>query len=58
MEENDVTKLKVINELLKHGNVTLACRRVGLPRITYYSWLKNDDNFNKSVQDARDDFIE
>jgi len=58
MNENDIKKLKIINELLKHGNITRACEKVIVPRITFYSWLRKDQDFNKCVQDARADFYE
>jgi len=55
MKSNDIKKLKIINELLKHGHVTRACERSNVKRITYYSWLKNDKNFAKEVESARKD---
>jgi len=58
MKDNDIKKLKIINELLKHGNITRACKKAKAPRITFYSWLKADQKFNRSVQDARADFFE
>ena len=33
------------------GNVTEACKKAGLNRDTYYDYLKNDKDFNKTVND-------
>ena len=33
------------------GIVTVACKAAGIPRSTYYKWLKEDEQFNKQVQD-------
>ena len=33
------------------GVVTTACKLVGIPRRTYYGWLKNDKKFAEAVAD-------
>ena len=44
------TKRKFILTLLrKAGNITNACRAVGISRITYYNWRKADKDFAMAV---------
>ena len=33
-------KIEVFMEAHRLGNVTLACRRMGMPRTSYYRWWK------------------
>ena len=43
------------------GVVTTACRKIGLPRSTFYKWLKEDNKFAKEVRDIENialDFAE
>ena len=40
--------LKALEKSL--GVVTVACKATGIPRSTYYKWLKEDEHFNKQVQ--------
>lgn len=43
------------------GVVTTACKSAGIPRPTYYKWLKEDEVFRKQVQDIENialDFAE
>lgn len=43
-----------LESLSENGNVTLACKRAGLPRATAYNWFNNDEEFatewEKSVE--------
>ena len=43
------------------GVVTIACKKLGLPRSTFYKWLKEDQKFAKEVRDIENialDFAE
>ena len=43
------------------GVVTIACKKLGLPRSTFYKWLKEDEKFAKEVRDIENialDFAE
>ncbi len=43
------------------GVVTVACKQTGIPRSTYYKWLKEDEEFAKSVKEIENialDFAE
>ena len=43
------------------GVVTVACKQAGIPRSTYYKWLKEDTEFAKNVRDIENialDFAE
>lgn len=43
------------------GVVTVACKKAGIPRSTYYKWLKEDEMFSMAVQEIENvalDFAE
>jgi hypothetical protein len=51
--------LKALEQTL--GVVTTACRKVDVGRTTYYDWMRDDEEFNKSVQELSNvalDFVE
>ena len=50
---NQLEKIKIISELLKHGNITRACDRADISRQSFYDWLKKDTQFRKQVNRAR-----
>jgi len=44
-----------------HGIVTDACKTVGISRVTYYEYYKNDTEFKKSIDEIEStvlDFVE
>ncbi len=41
-----------------YGIVTDACRMVGVPRSTYYNWLKEDTEFKQAVEDTQEEAID
>ena len=57
MKNKETKKLKVISELLKHGNISRACKRADLHRQTFYSWLESDTDFYSQVTEARADAL-
>jgi len=54
-EEQLRTKKKkaiMIQELTKSlGNITTACNKTEINRLTYYEWVKNDPKFKAAVED-------
>lgn len=50
-------KRKILVELAKMPIVEIALQRVGVPRATYYRWLKDDPEFSESAQEALDQSI-
>lgn len=45
-------KTKMIELLEQYPVVSTACKRAGLPRATYYRWLKEDQDFANRANDA------
>lgn len=65
MTKIDKTKLKkeaMIEALTKSlGNITMACKSVGISRETFYKWLKKDSEFAERVKDIDEitiDYVE
>tara|TARA_R100001163_G_scaffold51200_1_gene38606 strand:+ start:373 stop:732 length:360 start_codon:yes stop_codon:yes gene_type:complete len=53
------TLLKALEKSL--GVVTIACKSAGIPRSTYYKWLKDDKEFSEKVKEIENvalDFAE
>jgi hypothetical protein len=44
---DDKTKLKLLREIEKNGNVYMSCLRVGIDKATYYRWRERDREFRK-----------
>ena len=53
MDESRHIKKESILKALENslGVVTVACKSADIPRSTYYKWLKEDEDFAKSVKD-------
>jgi len=45
-------KDKIIEFLAEHANVSLACKRAGVSRETFYRWKESDEEFDTEVQVA------
>ncbi len=63
MDKNRHIKKEAILKALENslGVVTLACKQADIPRSTYYNWLKEDNEFAKSVKEIENialDFAE
>jgi len=63
MDKNRHIKKETILSALESslGVVTTACKKTGIPRSTYYKWLKEDEIFAKKVKDIENvslDFAE
>jgi hypothetical protein len=46
-----VTKA-LLEELAKHGIVSVACKRAGLSKAQYYRWYKDDPTFKEAADEA------
>ena len=61
-ESRHIKKESLLSSLEQSlGVVTVACRQAGIPRSTYYKWLKEDEEFAKEVKDIENialDFAE
>jgi|TARA_R110002020_G_scaffold89244_2_gene218470 hypothetical protein len=53
MDKSRHIKKEAILQALENslGVVTVACKQADIPRSTYYKWLKEDEEFAKSVKD-------
>ncbi len=55
-------KRRLIEELNKsHGLITVACKKAGVSRGTYYNWFNSDDEFKElalDVDEMQKDFVE
>ena len=40
------------------GNISVACKKCGIARSTYYETKKQDENFNQAISDARETVID
>ena len=49
------TREKVIKEFRRVGRVDLACAAAGVDRTTHYWWMKNDPEYRKSFEEAREE---
>ena len=49
------TREKVIQEFRRVGRVDLACAAAGVDRTTHYGWMKNDPEYRKSFEEAREE---
>jgi len=49
---DEATKDKLIVELEKNGNISIACMKIGVNRATYYRWKKEDKNFMKKANQS------
>jgi hypothetical protein len=62
LTNTDILKTNMIEALEKSlGIVTTACKSVGISRQTHYEWMRQDENYKKSVEDIADialDFAE
>lgn len=51
--------LKAFSESM--GNITIACKSVGISRRTYYNWMSRDEKFKNECEDICEsaiDFVE
>ena len=51
------TREKVIKEFRRVGRVDLACAAAGVDGTTHYWWLKNDAEYRKSFEEAREEAV-
>ncbi len=48
----DPLKKQVIAEIKKDGNISRACRDVGIVRNRFYPWTRKDSAFSEAVEAA------
>ena len=59
MRRNEAPKKGAfVTHLGKTGNITVAARRTGIARATYYRWIKRDEEFRQRCEDAVEDYAE
>ncbi len=55
----DTLKKEIVQALNEcYGIVKDACRKAGVPRSTYYSWLKDDPEFKLLVEETQEEAID
>lgn len=47
--KDDKHRNKVLKELEKYGNISVACTRAGIDRSTFYRWKEADPEFQKQA---------
>lgn len=61
-KSTNIKKQQMIEALTESlGVVTVACRKVGIPRKTHYEWYNKDDDYRQAVDELADvalDFAE
>ena len=52
-------KAETIVEIFKHlGTITMACKSVGINRLTYYNWMNSIPEFKEMVDEAQVEIAE
>lgn len=46
---DDTSKIDLLKELEKAGNILIACQKVGISRATFYRWKETDKVFKKNT---------
>lgn len=49
------TRARVIEEFQRTGRVDLACASAGCERSSHYRWLREDEDYRKAFEQARDE---
>jgi hypothetical protein len=57
-ENTKEQKEKILEQLLKHPIIQVACERSGVGRSTYYLWIANDKEFGRKASVAQDKGID
>ena len=57
---NKSRKKKPFLKALREGRgiITYACEKIGINRMTYYNWIKNDEEFAKQVEEINESTID
>ena len=40
------------------GNISIACKKVGICRETFYKWYRNDKEFNKQIENTKESLLD
>ena len=52
-------RIEMIEAMRKSlGNITIACRNVGITRLTHYEWLKKYPEYAKEIDDVKEEEID
>ena len=51
-------KKLLINAIKEYGGFIIAREKTGVPRSTYYQWIKEDETFKEDVYEAKQSFGE
>ena len=53
-------KQQLMLEILEKsaGNVSVACKKIGIGRTTYYDWCEHSAHFKKAVDDIQESLID
>ena len=46
------TRIQVLEEIERYGNIYAACLRIGINRSTFYRWIEKSKKFKKDVERA------
>ena len=55
MKKNTETKNMILDQLRKNPIVEVACQKANISRMTFYRWKKDDQEFEKQVDEALSD---
>jgi len=58
MPTTDNKKKLLLEAIKEYGGFIIARDKVGVPRSTYYQWLKEDETFKDAVHEAKESFGE
>ena len=58
MPDTETKKKLLLKAIKEYGGFIIARDKVGVPRSTYYQWLKEDEPFKEAVYEAKEAFGE
>ena len=58
MPDTETKKKLLLKAIKEYGGFIIARDKVGVPRSTYYQWLKADEPFKEAVYEAKEAFGE
>ena len=58
MPTTDNKKKLLLEAIKEYGGFIIARDKVGVPRSTYYQWIKEDETFKDAVHEAKESFGE
>ena len=58
MPDTETKKKLLLKAIKEYGGCIIAREKVGVPRSTYYQWIKQDETFKEDVYEAKQAFGE